>query len=55
MAAAAKPDIVCLQELKATDQDFPIGEIDKAGYGAIWHGQKTWNGSPSWPGNTIRC
>jgi exodeoxyribonuclease-3 len=41
---AAKPDIVCLQELKATDQDFPHLEIDKAGYGAVWRGQKTWNG-----------
>jgi exodeoxyribonuclease-3 len=41
---AAKPDIVCLQELKATDQDFPVSEIDRAGYGAVWHGQKTWNG-----------
>jgi exodeoxyribonuclease III len=41
---AAKPDIVCLQELKSTDAEFPIGAIDKAGYGAVWRGQKTWNG-----------
>ena len=41
---AAKPDIVCLQELKSTDADFPVGAIDKAGYGAVWRGQKTWNG-----------
>jgi exodeoxyribonuclease-3 len=41
---AAKPDIVCLQELKSTDADFPVGAIEKAGYGAVWHGQKTWNG-----------
>jgi exodeoxyribonuclease III len=41
---AAKPDIVCLQELKSTDTDFPVGAIDKAGYGAVWRGQKTWNG-----------
>jgi len=40
----AKPDIVCLQELKSTDQDFPVGAIGKAGYGATWRGQKTWNG-----------
>jgi exodeoxyribonuclease-3 len=40
----AKPDIVCLQELKSTDGDFPIPAIDKAGYGAVWCGQKTWNG-----------
>lgn len=40
----AMPDIVCLQELKAPDERFPIGAIEKAGYGAIWHGQKSWNG-----------
>ena len=40
----AAPDVVCLQELKAPDDRFPIGEIEKAGYGAIWHGQKSWNG-----------
>jgi exodeoxyribonuclease-3 len=40
----AKPDIVCLQELKATDEEFPIKAIEKLDYGAIWHGQKTWNG-----------
>src|SRR3979411_1088007 len=39
-----KPDIVCLQELKASDAEFPIAAIQKAGYGAIWRGQKTWNG-----------
>jgi len=41
---AAKPDIVCLQELKAADNDFPRGAIEQAGYGAVWRGQKTWNG-----------
>jgi exodeoxyribonuclease III len=41
---AAKPDIVCLQELKSTDAEFPLSAIDKAGYGAVWRGQKTWNG-----------
>jgi exodeoxyribonuclease-3 len=40
----AKPDIVCLQELKATDEDFPIKAIEKAGYSAAWRGQRTWNG-----------
>jgi exodeoxyribonuclease III len=40
----AKPDIVCLQELKCTDAEFPAGEIGKAGYQAVWHGQRTWNG-----------
>ena len=38
------PDIVCLQELKAIDGSFPIAEIKAAGYGALWHGQKSWNG-----------
>lgn len=41
---AAKPDIVCLQELKAADERFPIKAIEKVGYSAVWHGQKTWNG-----------
>ena len=41
---AAKPDVVCLQELKASDADFPVEAIAKAGYGAAWRGQKTWNG-----------
>lgn len=40
----AKPDIVCLQELKAEDAAFPIGALEKAGYGAVWCGQRTWNG-----------
>ena len=33
-----------LQELKSTDAEFPIPAIEKAGYGAVWRGQKTWNG-----------
>jgi len=41
---AAKPDVVCLQELKATDREFPKVAIEQAGYGAVWRGQKTWNG-----------
>ena len=40
----AKPDIVCLQELKAPQEKFPIEAITAAGYNAIWHGQKQWNG-----------
>ncbi|WP_173969276.1 exodeoxyribonuclease III [Flavobacterium bizetiae] len=40
----ATPDIVCLQELKAPQDKFPIKEINDAGYSAIWHGQKQWNG-----------
>jgi exodeoxyribonuclease III len=38
------PDIVCLQELKASDDAFPSLAIRSAGYGAVWHGQKSWNG-----------
>ena len=40
----AQPDIVCLQELKSEDHKFPESEITTAGYHAIWHGQKSWNG-----------
>lgn len=39
-----KPDIVCLQELKAPQEKFPLSAIEDAGYNAIWHGQKSWNG-----------
>lgn len=38
------PDIVCLQELKCEDKSFPIAKIKQAGYHAVWHGQKSWNG-----------
>jgi exodeoxyribonuclease-3 len=41
---AAKPDIVCLQELKAPQEKFPFKAISDAGYNAIWHGQSRWNG-----------
>jgi exodeoxyribonuclease-3 len=40
----AKPDVVCLQELKAPQEKFPLDAINNAGYHAIWHGQKSWNG-----------
>lgn len=40
----AEPDIVCLQELKAPDERFPRGALEEAGYGAVWHGQRAWNG-----------
>ena len=42
--AESKPDIVCLQELKAPQDKFPEKAISDAGYKAIWHGQKSWNG-----------
>ncbi len=40
----ARPDVACLQELKATDSEFPIAGIQKAGYDAVWRGEKSWNG-----------
>jgi exodeoxyribonuclease-3 len=39
-----KPDVVCLQELKARDEGFPAGAINDAGYGVLWQGQQSWNG-----------
>jgi exodeoxyribonuclease-3 len=38
------PDVACLQELKAPQENFPEQAITDAGYEAIWHGQKSWNG-----------
>ena len=40
----AAPDVVCLQELKAPHEKIPLQAIQDAGYHAIWHGQKSWNG-----------
>lgn len=42
--AETKPDAVCLQELKTEASNFPISVIQQAGYGALWQGQKSWNG-----------
>jgi len=42
--AEYQPDVACLQELKAPQEKFPEAAIRDAGYGAIWHGQKSWNG-----------
>lgn len=39
-----RPDVVCLQELKAPDAKFPAAALKAAGYDAIWHGQARWNG-----------
>jgi len=39
-----EPDVACLQELKAPQEKFPEEAIKEAGYSAIWHGQKSWNG-----------
>lgn len=38
------PDVVCLQELKAPQENFPEQALNDAGYQALWHGQKSWNG-----------
>ena len=40
----SKPDIVCLQELKAPQDKFPEADIRALDYGVVWHGQKSWNG-----------
>lgn len=40
----AQPDVACLQELKAPQEKFPEQALADAGYSAIWHGQKSWNG-----------
>lgn len=42
--ADAAPDVVCLQELKATDRQFPTTALADAGYGAVWRGESSWNG-----------
>jgi exodeoxyribonuclease-3 len=42
--AEARPDAVCLQELKAEDAAFPQAALRAAGYGAVWAGQRSWNG-----------
>jgi exodeoxyribonuclease-3 len=42
--AESAPDVACLQELKTSDETFPLQAIEAAGYGAIWHGQKGFNG-----------
>ncbi|PZU61591.1 MAG: exodeoxyribonuclease III [Sphingobium sp.] len=39
-----RPDIACLQEIKTSDETFPVKDIEDAGYGVIWHGQKGFNG-----------
>ncbi len=41
---AARPDVACLQELKAEDHAFPAAALRDAGYGAVWQGQRSWNG-----------
>jgi exodeoxyribonuclease-3 len=40
----AQPDVVCLQELKADQHEFPEQTLRKLGYRAVWHGERSWNG-----------
>ena len=40
----ARPDVACLQELKTSDETFPVQALEAAGYDALWHGQKGFNG-----------
>src|SRR5689334_2443276 len=42
--AREQPDVACLQELKALDNVFPESELEAAGYGSVWRGQRSWNG-----------
>ncbi|HVH03964.1 MAG TPA: exodeoxyribonuclease III [Amaricoccus sp.] len=42
--AGTRPDVACLQELKAAQPGFPAAELERAGYGAVWRGQRAWNG-----------
>jgi exodeoxyribonuclease-3 len=42
--AESQPDVACLQELKTSDATFPERALEDAGYGAVWHGQKGFNG-----------
>lgn len=42
--AQARPDVLALQETKLTDEQFPVAEIEAAGYRAVYAGQKTYNG-----------
>ena len=42
--AEAEPDVVCLQELKAQQAAFPADVLEQIGYGAVWKGERSWNG-----------
>ncbi|WP_199229128.1 exodeoxyribonuclease III [Caulobacter endophyticus] len=57
--AEAEPDVLCLQELKTEDAQFPAGPLADLGYEAVWQGQRTWNGVAilargAWPDLTRR-
>jgi exodeoxyribonuclease III len=42
--AETRPDVACLQEIKTGDATFPAAAIEAAGYGAVWHGQRSHHG-----------
>ncbi len=42
--AETQPDVVCLQELKSSDETLPVSDVEAAGYRGVWHGQKGFNG-----------
>lgn len=42
--ARESPDVACLQELKTPHEAFPVAKLREAGYGAVWQGQRSWNG-----------
>ena len=42
--AQAAPDVVCLQELKASHEIFPVDSLRALGYEAVWPGERSWNG-----------
>ncbi len=41
---AAQPDVLAIQETKTVDEQFPLAELEAAGYNAVFAGQKTYNG-----------
>jgi exodeoxyribonuclease-3 len=41
---SSQPDVACLQEIKCTDAAFPADALSSAGYGAVWRGERSWNG-----------
>ena len=54
--AEAEPDVVCLQELKAADRQFPRTALETAGYGAVWQRRAhAGTASPSWRAAPSRC
>ena len=42
--AESQTDVLCLQETKTEDANFPLAELQQAGYQVVFSGQKTYNG-----------